>query len=684
MKHFLFIAALLFTAIYLPAERLVFDMPEVHTRHMELLKLMNSAYKRGDFHAMGTVCEQGIKLHSADSLWTYNLACSLSLQKKPDEALKALKNAITLGFHDLEFIKSDKDLANLHKLEDFNKVLDELEQTLISGSFTNSTARQITALAPQADNTVLQAETNTVWSFNTALFHTFISMQPEKSTNTATLKTDDNKTSPFLLYVNRDNKSNDIDFPEIPNILKLNYCKEMRERQQHIGAPNTLFIDSSTGELIPVVGNSSMGFINSAYWRCQPRAFFNNPDQIKNQLILFLGNQLYFYPTYSDYRIETGDLFPANTPFYVAVSGSTKSEQPFVKAIADAICALTPQTRRYLTSSALLMPTMQQLLRKSQKAVKTKEDYMSGIAHPAAFQPGQLDRQKLIENARKLTTNNIPPIVLIKVEDSSGLNQALDMPTCVYTENLFDIPFASARVFRAFPYRRKYKVTTLCREHNAKIHCVLLQGDPEKVAIGRNPDDPNDWMLNIAYHPPFTTRVAGGKRITTTRVDIGFFAETENSISIPSILSISFLGNELRKYDDKEHLLSIDYRRNTTLYTDPLLSYPRNWKDEFSHDKDGRITGWTRIRPRKKERFTAYGDLAIEFDDKGRATKARRIKYTKRYIGDLGRESGRLPSLAQVDDNIEVNYTYASDDDYIGKPDTTITRKLSPPIEKAD
>ena len=502
----------------------------------------------------------------------------------------------------------------------------------------------------------------------------------QSNTNSTTLKNDDN--APFMLYVNRDNKSNDIDFENIPNMIKLNYCNEMQERQQHIGAPNTLFIDNSTGELIPVVGNSSMGFINSAYWRCQPRAFFNNPEQIKNQLITFLGNQLYFYPTYSDYRIETGDLFPANTPFYVAVCGSTKAEEAFVKTIAEAIAALSPETRRHLTSNALLMPTMQQLLRRSQKAVNSTKEYLSGIAHPAAFQPEQLDRQKLIESAGNLTTNNIPPIVLIEVEDSSGLNQALDMPTCVYSENLFDTHLASARVFRAFPYRRKYNVRTLCREKNAKIHCVLLQGDPKRFSIGKNPDDPNGWMLDIAYHPPFSTRAAGGKRIMTSRVDVGFFAETESGISIPSILSISFLGNELRKYDNKGRLLSIDYRRNTTAYTDPMLSFPRNWKDEFTHDKEGRITGWTRIRPRKKERFTAYGDLAVEFDNKGRATKARRIKYTKRYIGDLGREGGRLPSLAQVDDNIEVNYSYASDDDYIGKPDATITRKLAPPVEK--
>jgi hypothetical protein len=135
----------------------------------------------------------------------------------------------------------------------------------------------------------------------------------------------------------------------------------------------------------------------------------------------------------------------------------------------------------------------------------------------------------------------------------------------------------------------------------------------------------------------------------------------------------------MRVYDENDRLLSIDYRRHTTPYTDPLLSYSRNWKDEFKHDKEGRITGWTRIRPRKTEQFTAYGDIAIEFDDKGRATKARRISYIRRYTGSTVDDSESLPTLAQVDDNIEVLYTYDSDDDYIGRPEKGVTKMFEPP-----
>lgn len=679
MKLLFFITALSCAAVSLPAERLVFDMPAAHTRHLNLLRMMDAAHARGDFYAMGALCRQGIELKSADSLWSYNLACALSLQNKKERALEALKKSIDLGFHDLEHIKADEDLNNLRALNAYEELLDDLQKKLESESLSDNFTRRVRAFPPNADNTVLQAADNTIWSFATAMFNTFIAMKAANSTNTTALKTEND--APFMLYVNRDNKSHDIDFDNARRFLKLNYCDEMRERRQHIGAPNTLFIDHTSGELIPVLGNSSMGFINSAYWRCQPRAFFTDPNQLDNQITLFLGNQLFFYPTYSDYDVEIGDLFPANTPFYVAVSGATKAERTYIKAIADAISALPAQTRQHLTSRAMLMPTMQLLLRKSQRAVNSPEAYMSGIAHPVAFQPQQLDYHKLISNARSLTTNNIPPLLLIKVEDDPEIDQSLDMPTCVYSEHLFDAHLAAARVFRAFPYRRAYRVTTRCQNENAEIHCSLLQGDPKKVSFARSPEDADTWRIEVAHHEPFTTPIAGGGRIVTTRVDIGFFAKTKSGISLPAILSINFLSNETRKYDDQERLLSIEYRRGTTPYTDPILSFPRNWRDEFKHDSAGRITGWSRIRTRKKEHFTAYGDLAIQFDDKGRATKARRITYTKRYIGDSGREGGTMPSLAQVDDNIEVTYSYACEDDYIGKPDAKITRKLAPPVE---
>ena len=486
----------------------------------------------------------------------------------------------------------------------------------------------------------------------------------------------------MVIYVNRDNEGNSVDIKKYPGLLRLKYTNEFKKRNHHTALPNTLFINENSGRLIPAVGNSSMGFITSAYWRCQPRSLFNDPLHMQKQIALLMGNQLYCYPAGSDYSLAAGDLFPANTPYYIAVAGGVKSEKIYAEAIIAAITALRCETRDYLTHQGLLMPTIQMLLRKSQKEAARAEEYLTGIAHPAAFQTEQLDIAKLINSAHALTTNNVPPLVFIKVEDKSELNPSLDMPTCIYSERLFHTHLAVARVFRAFPYKRRLKVTTFCKDENAKIKGVILQGDPQKISITKSSENGKEWILEIAHHPPFMTPMAGGRTIPTTRVDIGFFAKSENGLSLPAIVSYSFLGNEKRIYNKDGLLLSIDYRRHTTPYTDPLLSYPRNWKDEFKHNNKGRIIGWTRIRARKKEQFTAYGDLAVKFDDKGRATLARRITYTPRYTGDMGKNRESLPSLAQVDDNIEVRYNYASDDDMIGRPDSDTTRKFTPPPAK--
>jgi tetratricopeptide (TPR) repeat protein len=48
-----------------------------------------------------------------DPLVQYNLACSLSLLDRTDEALATIERAFRLGYMDVEFMMSDPDLANL-------------------------------------------------------------------------------------------------------------------------------------------------------------------------------------------------------------------------------------------------------------------------------------------------------------------------------------------------------------------------------------------------------------------------------------------------------------------------------------------------------------------------------------------------------------------------------------------
>jgi len=681
MKKYILILTILLSSISLRADRFVFDMPEVHYRHLRLLSLMNASHQQKDYHAMEAATYQGLSLGTSDSLWTYNLACALTLQNNCSEALDRLQEAIALGFDDLEYIRLDPDLKALHDLTEFTELLNTLQKRLSNPDYNNSAQPKIIALAPDANHNVYQTATNTLWDFNTAFFHSFMDLKPLSSTNTqaytgigaaqinALKQKSETNNIPLIIYINRDNNVNTVETCKYPGVVRLKYSDAIKERRLHIGQPNTLFINKNSGSLTPAVGNSSMGFISSAYWRCQPRALFNDPALMQKQITLLMSNQLYCYSTYDDYNHITGDLFSANTPYYVAVTGKAKSEKVFAEAIIAAISALHADTRNYLTHTGLLMPTIQMLLRKAQQGINSRKDYLSGKAHPTAFKLSQLNLKKFLESAATLTTNNIPPLVFIRVDDISSLDPQLDLPSSIYPERLFDTHLAVSHVFRGFPYKRHFRVRTFCKDPRATIRCVILQGDPKKISIEKSADNKHEWMIDIAHHAPFKTPTSDGKSILTTRVDIGVFAENVNGISLPAIVSCNFLGNEKRVYDKEGKLLSIDYRRHTILCPDPLLSYPRNWKDEFKHDNKGRITGWTRIRERKKELFTAYGDLAIKFDNKGRATLARRISYIPRFIGAMSEENDSLPSLAQVDDNITVRYSYASDQDMIGKPE---------------
>ncbi len=65
-----------------------------------------------------------VELLPDDFLARYNLACSLALAERPDEAIDALSRAILLGYDDLAHMESDPDLESLRDHPDFRALLD--------------------------------------------------------------------------------------------------------------------------------------------------------------------------------------------------------------------------------------------------------------------------------------------------------------------------------------------------------------------------------------------------------------------------------------------------------------------------------------------------------------------------------------------------------------------------------
>lgn len=665
----------------------VFDMPGLHLRHLQLLALMDASHARNDFDAMETACREGVELGSSDELWAYNLACALALQGKTRAALEALDRAVAAGFLDAEHLSQDPDLASLRGTEGFNaRIARMTELRGPQGTVTN----RLVALAPDVTHTVMQSASNTLWSFQTGLFHAFIDLPqapattgyrgPEADAINGWLRDGTAAGSAGVLYVNRDNDTRPLDVADHPGMARLGYPQEMVERRLNIGLPNTLFALGNSGLLAPVIGHSSMGYLNSPYWRSQPRAVCGDPRQAAIQSLFLLGNQLFFYPVYDDYAPRTGDLFPANLPYFIAVAGQSNAERPFVEAAAAALAALRPETRAELTRTGLLMPALNMLFRASQRTVRNPRDYLSGIAHPPVFQARDLDTARLVQMAHALTTNGLPPLVLLSVRRETQMVPDRDFFDIVRSEQLIDTPLAIARVFRGTARTRTLDLQARCPRVDARLHWVVLQGDPAKIAFTPCPTNPSLMSLTVAYHTtPFETPAGGEQRILTSRVDIGVIAETATAFSLPAVVSFYFLGNEQRSYAEDGRLLAVDYTRRQSPYSDPLMSLTRNWRDVYQYDARGRLTGWRRIRGLDEERFTAYGHRVAASDALGRAVKAHVVRYLPRRI-KLDDTNESLPDLAQMDDNLTVTYRYASDADFVGTPDlSAVTQDFQPP-----
>lgn len=67
-----------------------------------------------------------VSLVPENSTVHYNLACSLALLERPDEALDALQRAVDLGYADPDHLEGDSDLTSLRDSGRFQEILRRL------------------------------------------------------------------------------------------------------------------------------------------------------------------------------------------------------------------------------------------------------------------------------------------------------------------------------------------------------------------------------------------------------------------------------------------------------------------------------------------------------------------------------------------------------------------------------
>ena len=428
-----------------------------------------------------------------------------------------------------------------------------------------------------------------------------------------------------ILYDNRDRDHSNLNRNKFPQLAFVEYDAAARQPDADWGLKIGQAFD------LPTFGNSSTAQVGSPFWRSSPRLVMYDDPFTKIVYNEFLNNQMYCYPEHTDFDPEHGDVYPANTPFWVISQGSSGSDQPFMEAIALTLAAFRPDVKQKLIESRWLMHVVQMLLRRSQKSVQTEDDDYSGKAHPVVFQSSELDVLRVIQLAHDLTIETLPAMVRIQV-----VEEDLGVPGRDYfhpqaAERLFDTPAAVARIYRTTAFRRRMVVDAgSSADLNGRpltFRWVVLQGDPEKVQIRPLMANGAQAEIILQWHP--RAKIAGLEGMETNRVDIGVFADNGQTPSLPAFVSSFTLANEDRTYADGR-IQAVDYGAAGVCerYVDPLIDIPKRWRDEYRYSPAFELLGWQRTSPGAETReFAADGRLIVKKDEAGTPTDYRNVAY---------------------------------------------------------
>ncbi len=428
-----------------------------------------------------------------------------------------------------------------------------------------------------------------------------------------------------ILYDNRDRDHSNLNQNKFPQLAFVEYDGAAKKADADWGLRIGQAFD------LPTFGNSSTSHVGSPFWRSNPRMVTHDDAFTKIVYNEFLNNQMYCYPEHNDFDPEHGDVYPANTPFWVISQGSSGSDQPFMEAIALTLGAFRPDVRQKLIESHWLMHVVQMLLRRSQKSVQTDDDYYSGKAHPVVFQSSELDALRMVQMAHDLTVETLPAMVRIQVVEEDLGVPGLDYFHPNAAERLFDTPAAVARIYRTTAFRRRMVVDAgISTDLNGRpltFRWVVLQGDPEKVQI--RPLGANGATAEIILQWYPRTKIARLEGMETNRVDIGVFADNGKTPSLPAFVSSFTLANEDRSYADGR-IQSVDYGAPgiSDRYVDPMIDVPKRWRDEYRYSPTFELLGWQRTSPgAKPQEFAADGRLIVKKDEAGNSTDFRKVAY---------------------------------------------------------
>ncbi len=594
----------------------------------------------------------------------YFRASLMAIQNRKAEAFSSLEDAVEAGFVNQQALFKDPNLKNIREDGRFAALAEKLIQQTKSQK-----VEQRVAQAVKGGNALI-SEQNTVWDKRYSFLKSHFRFNDRKVASATVWKSKSAEARELNtlfrrgmaagnsgdIYDNRDRKHSTLSQKEFPQLAFTQYTENARKSNIDYGLNSHIAFNA------PTLGNSSTAVNSGPFWRSHARLALTSPDGPAKLYLQHLNNHLYIYPAVRDFSAEYGDLLPANTSYILISKGKSGSDRPLLKAAVSILAAFKPEEKDQLIENRRLMPALQMIFRKGQKGILSSDAYLNGKAHPILFDGGKIDLSKMITLANSVRAIDIPPPVALSVLEESRSREGVDDFTRELPEKLFDTPGSIARVIRNTAYEKRIVVSTSKTQKRAdetlQYKWVLLQGDPNKVSIKPKDKQGNTAEIRISWHGGFPSPLQ--RDVKTHRVEIGVFADNGKELSAPSFVNFLYPPAQQRYYDKNGRLLAIDHRLKKGFYTDPRIFPRRDWRDDYSYDENGQLTGWVRTQKSQKSEFSRHGARILEKDALGRPVLAQRVGYL--YKRD---KSGRLVSTEQPLKS-EIRYQYLNDKDLLG------------------
>lgn len=626
-----------------PAKPNVLDLPRIQAVQAAQQQAAVQLLAQGKLPEAEKMLRQAIERIPFDAQAHYNLACVLARTDKTDDAFASLAKAIEFGFRDPKHIEADADFKSLREDERFAAALKDAAEPVKEAPGWKYEVSSAPVKEGQAEITAA----NLGWDARLGVFRALVQIDPTITADKP-IAEGQGKVGELLrewqkektaagnhgdFYDNHDTDHSNMNYAALPQLTRIEFSEEVRKRQLHHGLQLAFLFNART------IGNSSTALTHGTFWRSQGRNALLQPRGGGLLYVQYLGNHMYFYPEHRDHDVGHngkdgqghGDVYPANVPYYIISQGSSGSDIAFMNAVGATLAAFRPEVKEELTKTGLLMPTVQMIFRMSNKLVTKPDDYLTGKAHPSVFDSQYLDVEKMVTLAHSLTPDSLPPLVLLKIVEEDQPVVGRDYFDVSPREVLLNTPCAIARVVKSSKYERRMVLSAEgsrdLRQKLLKYHWVVLRGDPQRIEIKPQGERGETAEIKVGYHE--RQPVTPDDKLESNRVDIGVFAHNGDHYSAPAFVSFLYLDNERRAYDDQHRIVSIDYTDPAVKdnYVDPILDFTKNWRDEYHYAKDGSLTGWTRLRGKDSEEFTAEGRLVLTKDDQGKPTKTVEVRY---------------------------------------------------------